>query len=167
VHRRQAQEAFDRVPGVYREVQAEFQKKFGRPLADLVVPYQADDAEVLLVSMGTLASTMRRVVDQARGKGLKVGSLRLRMFRPFPREALTAAFAGKKRIAIFDRNLCPGLGGITWAEAKGCASDATLVQNYIVGIGGGDVRPAHLSRALEDLMARTAPGAPQMMEVGS
>jgi pyruvate/2-oxoacid:ferredoxin oxidoreductase alpha subunit len=166
-HRAQCQQAFDRVPGVYAEVQKEFEKAFGRKLADVVVPYKADDAEVLLVSMGTIASTARRVVDAAREKGLKVGSLRVRMFRPFPVEALARVFQGKKRIAILDRNLCPGLGGILWGEARALAPKDALVQDYIVGIGGGDVRPAHVQKILDDVLARTESGQPQMVEVGS
>ena len=167
VHRKQAHEAFGRVPKVYREVQEEFRARFGRPLADAVVPYRADDAEVLLVCMGTLAATVRKVVDHARDQGRKVGALRVRMFRPFPAEDLARHFAGKKRIGVLDRNLCPGLGGILWSEARGCAPADALVQDYVVGIGGGDVRPQHVQRILEDLCARPAAAAPQVVEVGS
>lgn len=166
VHRKQMQAAFDRVPGVYEEVQRDFRQAFGRALPDAVVPYRADDAEVLIVSMGTLAATVRRAVDEARAKGLRVGSLRLRMFRPFPAEALKRFFAGKARIAVLDRNLSPGLGGVLWAEARGLAPSA-VVQDYVVGIGGGDVRLQHLRAILADLVARDAASAPVLWEVGS
>ncbi len=166
-HRRQMQEAFDRVPTVYREVQEAFRGSFGRKLADPVVGYCAEDAEVLVVSMGTMNATVRRVVDEARAKGERLGALRVRMFRPLPVEALKAAFAGKKRIAVLDRNVCPGLGGILWAETRALAPPGALVQDYVVGIGGGDVRPQHVRGIVDDLLARDVAGAPKMVEVGS
>jgi pyruvate/2-oxoacid:ferredoxin oxidoreductase alpha subunit len=166
VHRHQQQSAMDAVLPVYTEVQAAFARSFGRPLADPVVSYRAEDADVLLVSMGTIAATVRRVVDEARAQGLRVGALRVRMFRPFPEALLRAALAGKQRIGVIDRSLCPGLGGILWAELRGLARDATLVQDYIAGIGGGDVQPHHVKWILEDLLARKTPGAPAFVEVG-
>nr|MBC8404819.1 pyruvate ferredoxin oxidoreductase [Planctomycetota bacterium] len=77
-HRRDHYEAMQRVPEVYAEVQNEFERIFGRRLADRVVPYRMDDADIVLVSMGTTASTAKVVVDAAREQGLKVGSLRVR-----------------------------------------------------------------------------------------
>lgn len=165
-HRLQLEGAMRAVPQVYREVQAVFRSHFGRPLADPVVPYRMEDAQLVLVSMGTTASTVRQVVDQARQRGVRAGSLRLRMFRPFPEESLRAYLAGRARVGVLDRNQCPGLGGILWAELRGVAPPGCLVQGYMLGLGGGDIRPAHLVRVLEDLLARESAGAPQLMEVG-
>jgi pyruvate/2-oxoacid:ferredoxin oxidoreductase alpha subunit len=166
-HRLQAQQAMDRVPAVYAEVRRSFHEVFGRSLPDVVVPYRMDDAEVVLVSMGTMATTVRAVVDEARGRGLKVGALRIRMFRPFPVQEVTAAFAGRARIGIIDRNLSPGHGGVVWGEARALAPHGALVQNYISGIGGGDVRPFHIQRILDDLLDRKEAAAPMIMEVGA
>ncbi len=165
-HRRQQEVAMGQVQPVYAEVQAEFLKHFGRKLADPVVSYRADDAEVLLVSMGTIAATVRTVVDEARAKGVRAGALRVRMFRPFPAEVLARAMAGKKRVGIIDRNLCPGLGGILWSEMRALAPAGCLVQDYMAGVGGGDVRPHHLKWILDDLCSRPEAGAPIFLEVG-
>ncbi len=164
-HRRQLQEAMGRVPAVYAEVQQRFQGAFGRALADAVVPYRAEDAEVLLVCMGTLGATARGVVDELRAKGVRAGSLRVRMLRPFPEAELTRWFKGKQRLAVLDRDLCPGFGGILWGEVRALSGGA-LVQNYLVGVGGGDVRPEHLHRIVDDVRGRSAAGAPQFVEVG-
>jgi pyruvate/2-oxoacid:ferredoxin oxidoreductase alpha subunit len=166
VHRHQQAEAMAAVPAVYREVQGEFERVFGRRLAEPVVPYRMEDAEVVLVAMGTLASTVRAAVDAARERGIRAGALRVRMFRPLPVESLRAHFARARRIGILDRDLSPGLGGILWGEIRALAPAGALVQGYLAGIGGGDVRPAHLGRVLDDLLARDREGEPSFTEVG-
>lgn len=165
VHRRHTVAAMAEVESVYREVQAEFQNVFGRKLEDPLVHYKTEDADVILVSMGTIASTVREVVDAARERGQRVGSVRVRMFRPLPEKGLREAFASRKRIGILDRNLCPGLGGILWAEARALAEPGAIVQGYMLGLGGGDVRPEHVERLLTDLLSLDTAKAPVMMEV--
>ncbi len=164
-HRRGMSEAMAAVPDVYREVQDRFQAALGRRLPDPVVPYRMDDAEVALVSMGTTASTVRRAVDEAREGGLRVGGLRVAMFRPFPEEALRAALAGCRRVGVLDRDLCPGLGGILWSELRGCARPGALVQGYLLGLGGGDILPRHVLESLADLLARERAGPAVHAEV--
>ncbi len=167
VHRRQMCAAMDAVPTVHREAQEAFAAVFGRRPADRVVPYRIDDAEVVLVSMGTTASTVRRAVDEARDRGVKAGGLRVHMFRPFPEDLLRVHLAGRRRVAVLDRNVCPGLGGILWAELRGCVGGDTLVQDYLIGLGGGDIRPEHLRSVLDDVQGRSRAGAPVHWEVES
>lgn len=164
-HRRQFIEAMDRVPAVYAECQDVFEEVLGRRPPDRVVPYRMEDADVVLVSMGTLASTVRDAVDAARKRGVRVGALRVRMFRPFPEDLLGLLLQRARRIGVLDRDLSPGLGGILWGELRGCAPPGSLVQSYMVGLGGGDVRPGHVKDVLDDLMARDAAGAPSLVEV--
>jgi pyruvate/2-oxoacid:ferredoxin oxidoreductase alpha subunit len=125
-----------------------------------------EDAELALVSMGTMGATARLAVDAARERGLRAGSLRLRMLRPFPEAPLRQALAGARRVAVLDRDISPCVGGIVWSEIRGLVDREALVQGYMVGVGGGDVRPPHLERILEDLQARSEPGAPVLEEVG-
>ena len=166
VHRRQHQEAMDRVWEVYGEIQDAFEGQFGRRPADPVVPYRTEDAEFLILSMGTIGSTVESVVDAARARGIRAGSLRVRMLRPFPAEHFRRHLAGKSRIAVLDRNISLGFGGVLWGETRGCAEPGALVQNYLLGIGGGDVRPEHIEGIIRDLGDRTEAGAPLMVEVG-
>ena len=166
VHRRQFAEAMFRVPAVYAEVQDEFEAHFGRRPADRVVPYMLEDADTVLVSMGTTAATARAAVDVLRARGLKVGSLRVRMYSPFPMDLLRRHLAGRARVAVVDRDLSPGLGGILWGELRGCLTSSTLVQGYVLGLGGGDIRPKHLEDIFSDLAEREAPGPPVFVEVG-
>jgi pyruvate/2-oxoacid:ferredoxin oxidoreductase alpha subunit len=166
VHRRQFQEAMERVPAVYAEIQADMQRVLGRRPPDPVISYRADDAELLLISMGTTGATARTAVDALRAEGVRAGSVRIRMYRPFPFEPLRAVLAGHKRIAVVDRDLSPGYGGVLWGELRGCAAPGALVQGYMVGLGGGDIRPEHLVRLFRDLAARKAEGRPEIVEVG-
>jgi pyruvate/2-oxoacid:ferredoxin oxidoreductase alpha subunit len=165
-HRIQSIRAMAAVPTVYREVQREFEAVFGRKLADPLVGYRMEDAEVVMVSMGTTHSTVRAAVDAARERGIKAGGLRLRMFRPFPDQLLRDALAKAKRVGVIDRDLCPGLGGIVWGEVRGCCPPGAIVQNFIAGIGGGDVRPEHVSRMIHELTEIERAGEPRVMEVG-
>lgn len=167
IHRAQHQEAMDRVPEIYREIQGEFEAVFGRRPADPVVPHRAEDAETLVVSMGTIASTVERVVDAARERGERVGSVRVRMMRPFPGEPLARLFRRARRIAVVDRNISLGLGGVLWGEARGLSAPGALVQGYVTGIGGGDVRPEHVESMLADLAGRSLAGSPVLVEAGS
>jgi pyruvate/2-oxoacid:ferredoxin oxidoreductase alpha subunit len=166
VHRRQHQEAMDRVPAVYAAIQDEFERSFGRRPADPLVSYRLDDSDLAVVAMGTTSSTARTAVDELRGEGLRAGSLRVRMFRPLPGELLRARLAGRKKIAVIDRDVSPGLGGILWGEIRGWAEPGAVVQSYMVGLGGGDIRPEHIRRIFEDLAARDRAGDPVFMEAG-
>ncbi len=164
MHRQQHHDAMLGVPQVYAEIQDSFEAIFGRRPADVVQAYRADDAETLIVSMGTIGSTAERVVDLLREQGQKVGALRVRLFRPLPVEAIRRWYAGRRRIAVIDRNISLGLGGVLWAETRGLADAGATVQNYIAGLGGGDVRPEHILNMVADLQARTISGAPAVME---
>ena len=164
VHRQQHHAAMLGVPLVYTAVQDSFEAIFGRRPAGAVEAYSADDAETLIVSMGTIGATVERAVDMLRAQGHRVGALRVRMFRPLPVGAIRDWFAGKKRIAIIDRNISLGFGGILWGEIRNLADPETVVQNYLAGLGGGDVQPKHIANMLADLLARRVAGLPTLVE---
>jgi len=164
MHRWQHHTAMLGVPKVYAGVQDEFEKVFGRRLADALVAYRTEDADTLIVSMGTIGLTAERVVDRLRDQGRRVGAVRIRLFRPLPQDAIRALFAGKKAIAVIDRNISLGTGGVVWEEVRNLADPGAVVQSYMAGIGGGDVRPEHIVAMLADLMPRKTAGAPAVME---
>jgi len=165
-HRMQHHNAMGAVRHVYAETQARFEEVFGRKLPDPVITYRTDDADAIVVSMGTIAETVNRVVDLARSRGLRVGSVRVTMFRPFPADLLSQAFTGVPRIAVIDRNISLGFGGVLWGEVRGVAGPGAVVQSYVAGLGGGDVRPEHIEAMLTDLWERNAAGEPVFMGVG-
>jgi pyruvate/2-oxoacid:ferredoxin oxidoreductase alpha subunit len=87
------------------------------------------------------------------------------MFRPLPAAELRSALAGVARVAVVDRDLSPGFGGVLWGEVRGLAEPGAVVQGYVTGLGGGDVRPEHLLDVLRDAAARREAAAPLFREV--
>ncbi len=134
---------------VARQVDDEYGKVFGRKYG-LVEPYRLDDAEIAIVAYGALASTAKAAVDEARKNGVKVGLLRLRLFRPFPVEDLVKHLENVKAIGVMDRAIAFGApyGGPVFADVleslymKGV--DVNL-SSFILGIGG---RPMYLHDVL-------------------
>ncbi|MCA8976485.1 MAG: pyruvate ferredoxin oxidoreductase [Planctomycetes bacterium] len=167
VHRRQHAEAMARVPAVMAQAQDEFEQVFGRRPAAAIECHRIDDADTVLVAMSTTASTVRTVVDAARARGQKVGAVRVHMLRPFPERELRRALGSCRRIGVIDRDISLGHGGILWSEVRGTAAAGSLVQNYIIGLGGGDIRPRDIDDVLADLVAREQAEEPRILEVAS
>ena len=156
-------EAMARVPAVYAECRAEFERVFGRDPGGPIETFQTEDADVVLVASATVATTAREVVKARRAAGEKVGLVKMRMFRPFPEEALVAACANATKIGVLDRDYAAGLGGVWWQDTRatfqGRRNDL-LVQDYLVGIGGGDVTPELVHEVMADLHGRSEMGPP-------
>lgn len=132
---------------VIKKVQNEFKTKFGRDY-DLIEEYKSKDADTILIGMGTLCGTSRVVIDEMRKKGKKVGMVKIRCFRPFPEEDLIKACKKAKNIAVVDRDISFGSKGAVYLEVKDCLNDKN-VKNYIMGLGGRDITPKHIEKALE------------------
>ncbi|MEM3148431.1 MAG: transketolase C-terminal domain-containing protein [Candidatus Jordarchaeales archaeon] len=120
----------------------EFEKIFGRNHGHLVEEYKCDDADVILLSMGSLADQAKVAVDVLREEGYKVGALKLRAFRPFPEEELRRVAKRTKCIVVVDRNLSPGKGGALASELKATLygfKGMPIVIECVAGLGGRDV----------------------------
>jgi pyruvate/2-oxoacid:ferredoxin oxidoreductase alpha subunit len=149
--------AMERVPEVYAECQAAFEEVFGRPVGGAIETYATEDAETILVASSTIATTTREVVHRRREHGEKVGMVQVKLFRPFPEEALRATCAGASRIGVLDRNYAAGLGGVFWQDTRAAfqgVADGPLIQGYLTGLCGGDVTPETVEEALDDLIGR-------------
>jgi len=168
-HRIEIQQAMERVPQVLTEALDEFAKIFGRRPHGALSAEHTEDAEVVLVACNTMARTLRRVVEEQRSRGRRVGLIKLKMFRPFPREEFRRAIGSARKIGVLDRNHSPGSGGIFWQEIAATLQGRSdlLLQDYLVGLGGGDVTPKILTEILDDLTARRAPVEPLWKEVAS
>ena len=136
------QKAMEESRQVIRDVDEEFEKLFGRGYG-IVKPYRCDDAETILVTSGTIASTTRAVIDEMRDEGIKIGSLKIRVFRPFPFEDVYQILSKAKRVGVIDRNVSFGHHGIFYQEVKSALYGRTDVPviGYIAGLGGRDVTP--------------------------
>ncbi len=165
------QEAMARGAAWPREaIDEEWGERFGRRYG-LLERYHADDAELVLVTSGTVTSTARYVVDQLRAKGEKVGLVKARMFRPFPTAAMREALAGVPQVAVLDRNISPGHSGIFAEEIRAALYDLPdarrpAIHGYVVGLGGRDVRPETIIDCIDRTRATVAAGTgPQREDV--
>ncbi len=163
-------EAMSRVPHVYQECRAEFTKVFGRDPGDMIQTFATDDAELVLVASGTMATTAREVVRKRRDAGEKIGLVKMKLFRPFPEEALRAACQSARRVAVLDRNYAAGAGGVFWQDTRSAFQghrDDVLIQNYLTGLCGGDVTPDVIDEILTDISSRSEAGPPVWMGIES
>ena len=113
----QRQMAMEEALNVAGQVDEEYRERFGRGYG-LLENYRLEDAETVLVTAGTIASTARVAIDELRRKGKKVGLVRMRLFRPFPKVQCLEALRNARKIAVIDRNLSPGQEGIFCEELK-------------------------------------------------
>jgi len=139
------------------EAAHEFERLFGRH-HPLIECYRADDADLLLVTSGTIAGTARAVIDARREAGERVGLVKIRLFRPFPFALVRAALGRARKVAVIDRNISFGHGGIMASEIRAALCNephVPVVFSYIAGLGGRDVTPDTIEGVLTD--ARSVP----------
>jgi len=136
-------EALEKAKQLIPKVAREYSEKFDLPnYGGLIEEYMCDDAEVILASMGTIGSEAKLAVKKLRDEGYKVGSARIRVFRPFPREAVREMATRAKALAIIDRDISFGMEGIIFTEVRSTLFDLPkkhLTKNFIAGLGGRDV----------------------------
>jgi pyruvate ferredoxin oxidoreductase alpha subunit len=146
----------DRIP----ELGAEFAAAFGRPGADLVRPYACEDADVVVVALGSVLGTLKDAVDELRGNGARIGVLGLTTFRPFPAAAVRAALADVPRVVVLERAFSVGVGGIVEADIAAALAGAAPGQRrstVVAGLGGRAVTRASLNGVLRQAMTDELP----------
>lgn len=146
--------AGERVKERIEEVDELFGEQFGRRWGGLLEPYRVDDAEVVLVTLGSLTTTAKAVADEYRDDGRQVGVLKLRAFRPFPDEAFRAAVADAGAIGVAEKDHSFGLTGSVYGDAAASLAnvDGTLVQNFVTGLGGREVTKDHVRQMYDKLL---------------
>lgn len=152
--RLQQQQAMERSKQVIQEVDKKFGDIFGRYYGGLVEEYKVADAEVVLIAMGSVIGTSRIVVDQWREKGQKVGLIKLRFFRPFPKEYFRELSGRVKVVGIIDRDISFGYEGAIASEIKSAMASTGKcppVVNFIAGIAGRDITKDHIAQMLAKL----------------
>jgi pyruvate/2-oxoacid:ferredoxin oxidoreductase alpha subunit len=162
-HRYSIQHSMEQALPVLEEARNEFEEVFGRRPAGALESFETEDADTILIACNTMARTLHNVVIERRAKGEKIGMIRTKLFRPFPRRELLAAIGNASRVAVLDRNHSPGSGGIFWLEIAATLKDRTdiLLQDYLVGLGGGDVTPENIHAIIDDLQQRESASEPE------
>jgi pyruvate ferredoxin oxidoreductase alpha subunit len=147
-HARQGQ-ALELIP----DVAARFAGHFGRHSGGLVRPYRTNDADTIVVALGSVLGTIKDTIDELRGDGMKIGALGIVSFRPFPLEAVRACVQHAQRLVVLERALAVGIGGIVSANVRMALSGIQLHgYTVIAGLGGRAITKS----ALQGLFSRAA-----------
>jgi pyruvate ferredoxin oxidoreductase alpha subunit len=144
-HHKQMQ-ALDLIP----QFAAAFEAQFGRASGGLLRTYRTDDAETIVVALGSLNGTVQEAVDGMRARGVRIGSVSLGAFRPFPLAAVRAALQGAQRVVVLEKSLAVGLGGIL-SDGVRKALSGIVLKGYTVicGLGGRSITQVSLERLFE------------------
>jgi pyruvate ferredoxin oxidoreductase alpha subunit len=136
----QQKTAFENALKVIPEVQEEFLSTFARRL-EMVECYRSEDADIVLVTIGSMSGTAKHVINKMRKAGHKVGVIKITTFRPFPVEKVAEALKGKKFIGVIDRSAGLGAqGGPLWLEVTAALEDKNApIYGYVAGLGGRDI----------------------------
>jgi len=154
--------ALERVKNKVDEVDRAFGEYFGRSYGGQIEEYRTGDADIIVLASGSAAGTVRTVVDTKREEGVKVGMVKLRLFRPFPAERLIEALKGKKAVGVIDRSLCFGWKyGPICMELKALAVNigSIPILSYIDGLANLDINVPHIERVIDEVGA-AAQGKP-------
>ena len=147
-------QAHDRAKGVICNVADEFNKRFGHYDGGVIDEYMTDDAEVILLAMGSVVGTIRCAVDELRKEGKKVGLIKIRSFRPFPGEEIVKACKKASAVGIIDKAISLGRGGVLSMEVKECfcnEGEKPPIKDYIAGIGGKELNREVIKQIYDDL----------------
>ncbi|MGQ9477689.1 MAG: pyruvate ferredoxin oxidoreductase [Candidatus Bipolaricaulia bacterium] len=152
------QRAMEEALTVAEEADLEFERLFGRGYG-LVEPYKLEGAELALVTSGTVTSTARLVIDKLRAEGKRVGLLKVRLFRPFPAALVRELLLGLPKIAVIDRNISFGQGGIFAQEVKSALYNhgQPPLFGFVAGLGGRDITPELIEEIIAYALAHDRP----------
>ena len=162
---------------MFKEVSQEYEKISGRKI-NVIDRFMIDDAETVIVSIGSTAETVEEVVERKRKNGEKVGGIAIRMFRPFPKEEIVTALKNIKNIAVMDKVMDYSLnGGPLYKEVvsaiydmKKCDDKVNVdeknnrstnsntninILNYIYGIGGRDIGVDDIEGIFDDILDKS------------
>ena len=149
------------VPAVVKEAEERFEKIFGRKYTGLVEKYLCEDADFVIVTLGSISGLVAQLVDQLRAEGKKAGLLRIRYMRPFPAKEIAEALQGVKAAAVLEKDISFGAEGTVFTNVNSALKKFGLtlpVFNYIGGLGGKDISTDEIQGIFEDLERITSGG---------
>lgn len=149
---RAMQNALEVAVGVGRD----FARHFGRDHGGAVVPYRCEDADFVLVTLGSVAGTVRELVDDLRARGQSVGMLKLRILRPFPERELLQAMGRPKAVGVLEKDVSFGYQGAVFSDVSASLAGANVklrLRNFVAGLGGRDISRDDVRAMFEALRA--------------
>jgi len=151
--KKQQQDAMMAAAGIISSVNSEFQARFKRSYGNgLIDTYRMEDARYAVIAMGTVCGTARLVIDELRKKGKKIGLIKLKCLRPFPKNDLIKISAKLKCIAVIDRDISLGFEGAVYSDVRSALyKSRAIVNGYIMGLGGKDITSQDIQRVAQSL----------------
>ncbi|MBK6981973.1 MAG: pyruvate ferredoxin oxidoreductase [Betaproteobacteria bacterium] len=135
--------ALEMIPGWAEE----FREAFGRDSGGLMRKYRTDDADTIVVALGSVLGTIKETVDALRDKGERIGVLGITCFRPWPTSAVRAALSHAKRVVVLEKSIAVGLGGIVSANVRASyGGHPDVVHTVVAGLGGRSITRESLAR---------------------
>ena len=148
MHAKQIQ-SLDLIPGIA----ADFAAEFGRESGGLVRSYKADDAETIVVALGSVLGTIEDVVDELREEGVRIGALSIKCFRPWPIDEVREALSGAKRVVVIEKAFAVGAGGIVGQNVRLALSGLDPeVHDVVAGLGGRPITTQALRGLFDDVL---------------
>ena len=158
------------VPSLVRQAMSEYSELTGRHYAP-VLTYDCDDADIVMIGLGSVGDDVRAVLPHLRAKGIKAGLVSVKLLQPFPEAEVVAALAGKKAVLVLERSDQTALTSVVTAalfrarenaveprhEGIPALADTPRLTTAIFGLGGHDLQPRHLIAAFTELAAGTLP----------
>ncbi len=148
--------AMERVKTKLDEIDGDFESAFERSYGGQIEEYRTEDADIVLVTSGSAVGTARTVIDAKRAEGVKAGLVKLRLYRPFPRERLAAALKGKKAVGVLDRSICFGWDcGPFYMETRALTPEIGVIPmlSFIDGLANMDITREHIAGMIDDIQA--------------
>lgn len=157
--KKQEQDAMEKAKAIIKSVNSNFKSSFGRSYGNgLVEEYKTKDARHIIIAMGSVCGTCRVVVDQMRKEGHKVGMLKIRSYRPFPKEDIRRVCSKVSGIAVIDKNISLGHEGALYSDIRSVIYNPKIIINgYIAGLGGRDITPMNIRYMLLSLKKQKEP----------
>ncbi|MGN0621401.1 MAG: transketolase C-terminal domain-containing protein [Porcipelethomonas sp.] len=158
-------EAMMRSKSVIREAEGRFAEIFGRQYPGLIDTYKTDDADYILITLGSISGLCRETADKLREKGVKAGVVRLRYLRPFPSEELSEAVKNAKAVGVLEKDISFGNEGTVFTNVNSALYGADIhipSYNFIGGLGGRNI-PAG---CIEDIFEKIAHGTSRVSFIG-
>lgn len=138
----------ENVPAVVERVEARFAEVFGRAYPGMIETVDCDDADYVLITLGSTAGLVRTVVEKLRAQGMKVGLLRIRYLRPMPGGLIAEALRGAKAVAVLEQDISFGAEGTVFTNVNSALQQAAVgvpTYNFVGGLGGDDISEAQVA----------------------
>ena len=136
------------------EAESRFESIFGRHYSGLTESYKTDDADYILITLGSISGLVREIVDKLREQGEKAGLLRIRYMRPFPNEEIAKAVKNAKAVGVLEKDISFGNEGTVYTNVNSALQKAGIsipTSDYIGGLGGRNISPGEIENIFEEL----------------